>query len=448
MWNPKSWRFVGIFLLLQPIMHAQTVVDEVVAVVGSQVILRSEVETRAFQMEADERGNRTRKVDRCEVLEDMVIQKMLVMQGELDSVEVTDEMVEDELQRRIAQTAAQVGGEKRLEQMMGKTVDQLKEDSRPNIYEQLMVERMQMDITGSVRVTPSEVEAFFRSMPSDSLPPVPGEVELAQVALIPEIREEEKERVKQELMDIRKDLLSGSNFCIKAKFYSQDPGSAENCGELGYVKREDLVPEFSAVAFGLEVGQISEPVETQYGFHIIEKLGQRGQYASFRHILIKPEVALDDLIAAEEKLNTLLVKYDTLEFKTLAFRFSQDESSSANGGKLTNPRTGGTRFMMEELDPPTLRLIQGLSEGQISDPQIATNQTGDKMVRVIKVVKKIEPHVANLRQDYNKIQQAALSEKKVKVLREWVSRREDDLYLNLTGYLEQCPALKKWHQAP
>lgn len=448
MWATQTLK--GLFRILSVLfisvsIHAQTVVDEIVAVVGASPILQSDVEIRSFQMEADERGNRVRTVSRCEVLEDIVIQKILVAQAVLDSVIIEEDEVNAEIDRRINMQVAQAGGRERLEKLMGRTLDDLRADIRDNVNEDLVIQRMQFKITGEVQVTPSEVKTYFDRIPKDSLPLIPGEVELSHIAVIPKVREEEDRRVVQALEKLKSELEKGSSFCIKAKFYSEDPGSAENCGELGFMKREDLVPEFSAAAFSLEPKQISEPVKTQYGYHIIELLDKRGQYANFRHILMRPKVSLTDLVEAEEKLNGIIQNLDSVPFSELAIRFSDDEETANNGGRLLNPNTGAGRFMLEELDPATYQLLASLNEGQHSKPQVSVTSQGQKMVRVLYVQKRIDAHTASLEQDYARIQQAALNEKKMEVLKGWIEKRKKNLHISVLGYSENCPELRKWN---
>lgn len=448
MWeNPTIKYLVSILVLLclPSGIRAQTVIDEIVAVVGASPVLQSDVEIRSFQMEADERGNRVRSVSRCEVLEDILIQKILVAQAVLDSVIIEDDEVDSEIDRRINMQVAQAGGRERLEKLMGRTLDDLRLDIRDNVYDDLVIQRMQFKITGEVQVTPSEVKKYFDRIPKDSLPLIPGEVELSHIALIPEVREEEDKRVLQALEKLKSELEKGSSFCIKSKFYSEDPGSAENCGELGFMKREDLVPEFSAVAFSLEPKQISSPVKTQFGYHIIELLDKRGQYANFRHILMRPKVSLTDLVQAEERLNRLLPQLDSLPFSELAIRYSEDKETANNGGRLMNPNTGSGRFMLEELDPTTYQLLANLSEGQHSKPQVTVHSQGQKMVRVVFVQKRIEAHTASLEQDYARIQQAALNEKKMEVLKNWIEKRKKNLHISVLGYSDSCPELRKWN---
>jgi peptidyl-prolyl cis-trans isomerase SurA len=436
--------FLGLFLF-QTGLNAQTVVDEIVAVVGASPILKSDVEIRSFQMEADERGNKVRAVSRCEVLEDILIQKILVAQAVLDSVIIEDDEVSAEMDRRINMQVAQAGGRERLEKLMGRTLDDLRLDIRDNVYEDLVIQRMQYKITGEVKVTPSEVKKYFDRIPKDSLPLIPGEVELAHIALIPEVRDEENKRVLQVLEKMKIELEKGSSFCIKSKFYSEDPGSAENCGELGFMKRDDLVPEFSAVAFGLDPKQISNPVKTQFGYHLIELIEKRGQYANFRHILMRPKVALSDLVEAEERLNGIIRKLDSVSFYDLAIQYSDDKETANNGGRLMNPNTGSGRFMLEELDPSTYQLVASLSQKQHSKPQVSVTSDGRKMVRVLYVERRIDAHTASLEQDYARIQQAALNEKKMEVLKAWIDKRKKNLHINVNGYIETCPELRLWN---
>jgi peptidyl-prolyl cis-trans isomerase SurA len=295
--------FLWISSLFWTVTFSQPIVaDEIVAVVGPEIILRSDVEIQALQYESDAM-RKGQIASRCEILEDMLFRKMLVFQAELDSIELNKGEIEAEVERRIMMLTMQVGSKEKLEKLMGRSMDKLVEDLRPTVREQLLIQRVQATVIGQVTVTPAEVRSFYEGIPSDSLPLIPAETKMAHLVVKPTVRPEEREKVIKALRKIREEIKMGSSFCLKAKFNSIDKGSAPQCGELGFVRREDLVPEFAGVAFTLTPGEISDVVESPYGFHIIELIEKRGEYANFRHILMRPKVTVDDLALAEERLN-------------------------------------------------------------------------------------------------------------------------------------------------
>lgn len=425
----------------------KTLIDEVVAVVGSEIILRSEVEQQANQMYVQGYVEANDFNTLCDVLEEMVFQKMMLTQAQLDSLQVSEEQVEQELNRRVQYFIQQIGGREKLEQYMGKSIEQMKNDFRETIKNQLLVNQMQQKITGSVKVTPSEVKDFYHNIPKDSLPYIPAELQIGQIVIIPPIREEEKQRIIRELNEIRDQILSGSKFSLKARIYSQDPGSAEQGGELGFLRREDLVPEFAGAAFSLKEGEVSEVIETEYGFHIIQLIEKRGELANFRHILMKPKVNPIDLRNAEKKLDSIynLIKSKKITFQKAAELYSMDEDTRNNGGLLINMSAGGgTKFTPDELDAFTYQAISGLKVGEMTRPMVYDMYSGKKAVRILYLVSKTEPHVADLRTDYQRIMQAALANKQNKAMEQWIFSKKDELYVRIDNAFKDCDFKVKW----
>lgn len=426
-------------------------IDEIISVVGSEIILRSEVESQAEQMVMEGMGERN-KFTFCRVLEDMIYQKMMLEQARFDSLNVTDEQVESELGRRMDYFVRQFGGRDKMEEYLGKTIDQLKDEFRKSVKDQLMIQQMQGSITGRAKVTPSEVKDFFNAIPKDSLPYIQSEVQIGQIILIPPVRKEEKERIVKELTKIRQEILDGGKFSLKAIRYSDDQGSAANGGELGFMRREDLVPEFSGVAFGLQdPTQVSEIVESEYGFHIIQLIEKRGEYANFRHILMQPKVFSFDI---EKKINTMdsiltLIKKENISFNKAVELYSEDVDTKNNGGVMVNPYTGGSMFSMDELskiDVNTFRIVEKLDVGKFSDPHLYELPGGKKAVRILYLMKKTEPHVADLSTDYPKIQQMALVDKQEKLLLKWVNGAKYDFYIRIEEEYHDCNFKVNWFE--
>lgn len=430
-----------------PSFSQKTLIDEIVAVVGSEIILRSEVEQQANQMYVQGYVETNDFNTLCDMLEEMVFQKMMLAQAQLDSLQVSEDQVEQELNRRVQYFIQQIGGREKLEQYMGKSIEQMKSDFRETIKNQLLVNQMQQKIIGSVKVTPSEVKDFYHSIPKDSLPYIPAELQIGQIVIIPPIREEEKQRIKRELNELRDQILAGSKFSLKARIYSEDPGSAEQGGELGFLRREDLVPEFAGAAFSLKEGEVSEVIETEYGFHIIQLIEKRGELANFRHILMKPKVNAADLRNAEKRLDSIynLIKNKEITFQKAAETYSMDEDTRNNGGLLINMSGGGgTKFSMDELDAYTYQAVSGLKVGEMTRPTVYEMYGGKKAVRVLYLVSKTEPHVADLSTDYQRIMQAALANKQNKAMEQWVFSKKDELYVRIDNAFKDCDFKVKW----
>lgn len=434
-------------LFFTGLLQAQrTIVDEIVAVVGTEVILRSEVEQQAQQMYVQGYIEKNDTNAICTVLEDIIYQKMMLSQAQFDSLKVDDEQVEQELNRRVQYFIQQIGSREKLEQYLGKSIEQMKADFRESIKNQLLVNQMQQKIIGNIKVTPSEVKDFYNGIPTDSLPYVPAEVQIGQIVIIPPIKDDEKIRIKKELNEIREQILAGSKFSLKARIYSEDPGSAEKGGELGFLRREDLVPDFAGAAFSLKEGDVSEVVETEYGFHIIQLIEKRGELANFRHILMKPKVNSADLLKAEIRLDSIYraIKLGEISFQKAAEQYSMDEDTRNNGGLLINPSDGGTRFSLDDLDAYTYQYVSGLKAGDMTKPVAYEMHGGKKAVRVLYLLTRIEPHVASLTTDYQRIMNAALAFKQNKAMEAWVFSKQDELYVRIDETFKNCTFKVRW----
>jgi peptidyl-prolyl cis-trans isomerase SurA len=315
---------------------------------------------------------------------------------------------------------------------------------RTEMRNQLLAERMQGNITGKASVTPSEVQAFFKSIPKDSLPYFNAEVEIRELIYKPKVNAVEKASAKARMEDLRKRLEAGEDFATLAKKYSDDPGSGAQGGDLGWQKRGTFVPAFEAMCYNLEKNVLSPIVETEFGFHVIQLLERRGNLIHVRHILIKPEITTADLDAAKAKLDsvrTMIVK-DSLPFGIAVKRFGDKEAQSYNNdGRITNPRSGNTFFEVADLETDIFFAIDGLKVGTITEPTSFKAQDGSKYFRLILLQSRSKPHKADLKQDYNKIQQAALEQKKSTFTEKWVLDRLRSTYMSIDPMFEDCPNL-------
>ncbi len=372
---------------------------------------------------------------------------MLLDQASKDSLDVGDDQVESEMDRRMAYFVMQAGGEKELEAYLGMTIPEIKKNFRENIRKQLLIQQMQQKIISRVKITPNEVKNFYKQIPKDSLPLVPSEVEYAQIVLRPKPTSIEIQAARQKPQKIRDDIARGSSFCLKAKLESEDLGSAQNCGELGFLRREDLVPEFSAAAFRLKTSsEISEVVETEFGFHIIQLIEKRGELANFRHILIRPKTNDLELQKAATTLDSLslILKSDSTQFANLAQKHSTDVDTRFNGGKVVNPRTGNTRFREEELDPYARVEIMQLNPGQISEAHLFQLQTGETGFRIVSLLNRTQPHVADLKNDYQIIEEAAIADKQADAIAKWIEKKQEEIYIRIGDNFKSCDFRNTW----
>ncbi|MGE0637571.1 MAG: peptidylprolyl isomerase [Bacteroidia bacterium] len=415
-------------------------VDKIIAVVGSNIIMMSDVEAQYLQILGQ--GYAEDPTIKCDLLEELLFQKLLVNQARLDSVEVSDDQVEEELDRRLRYFIGQIGSEEKLEAYYKKSIVEIKDDFRELIRDQLLGQNMQYKITGEVKVTPAEVRDYFSKIPSDSLPYINVELEIGRIVKKPIISKKEKDVAKARAEELRQRILDGAKFETMAKLYSEDPGSAEKGGELGFFGRGNMVPEFEALAFSLQGKEISEVFETEYGFHFLQVIERRGEQVNARHILITPKTSEGDLTGSKILLDSIydLLMKDSLTFAEAAEKFSDDEADKNNGGIVTNPQTGSTRFEMDQLssiDPTLFLTIDKLQVGEFSKPIITSAADGKQAYSIILLKSRTEPHKANLRDDYQKIQTAASTMKESNLVREWIEKkiattyvRIDDAYLN------------------
>ena len=423
-------------------------IDKVIAQVGSELILLSDVETEYNYLKSMNQvsGDETK----CMILEQIMAQKLLIDQAKLDSIEVSDDQVDGQLTLRMDAILRQMGGDEELfKQYYGKSVAEMKEIYREDIKNKLMAESMQQSLLDNITVTPSEVVEFFKSIPKDSLPYFNSEVELAQIIIAPQINSKEKQRAYETAKDIKARLDKGEDFGVLAKKYSEDPGSANNNGDLGWVKRGTFVPKFEAAAYGLKKGEISDIIETEFGYHIIQLIERRGNSIHAKHILIKPDITLDDLNKAKAKLDsirTLIVK-DSMKFEVAVKRFSDKKSRSYNNnGRMTNPATQTTFYEMKDLPPDIYFAIEGLKPGDITSVMETTNEAGETRFQIIKVLTKTEPHRASLKEDYSRIQNFAKASKKNEYINNWIAKKIKTTYIKIDDEYRKCPNLMKWYE--
>lgn len=432
------------FLTLLPLQAQEKTIDEVVAVVGDKMILLSDIENQYLQQRL-QGGIQGAHAIRCEILENLLFQKLLIDQAVLDSVEVSDSHVDAEMDRKLRYFIAQIGSREKLEAYYKKSIPEIKEEFRELIRDQMIVETMQSNITKDIKITPSEVKAYFRRIPQDSLPLINAEVEIGHIVKQPPISPEEKLRVRQQLLDLKERILKGERFAALAALYSEDPGSAAKGGDIGFYSRGELFPPYEAAAFALKEGEISDVVESEAGYHIIQLVARRGEMIQTRHILIVPKVNPEDLAKARQDLDNVLalIRMDSLTFEKAASLHSDDPSKNS-GGMLINPLTGTARFEMNQLDPSLFFIIDKMEAGQISDPVLMKTEKGGQAYRIVLLKVRTTPHRANLTEDYVKIQDWALQDKQTRALQSWMDKKMASTFIHINERYMDCGFRFTW----
>ena len=433
------------------------VIDRVVAVVGRNIILQSDVESQyqQYRMQGSIQGSSQDL--HCAILEELLFQKLMLNQAEMDSLTVTDAEVEAELTRRISDLVGRAGSQERLESIFNKTMTQIKDELRRLVREKSLQDQVRSNILNGVVVTPAEVRAFYQSLPEDSIPMVETQYQIVQIVKRPPISIDEKLAVKEQLYQIRRRILDGeSTFSTMAVLYSEDPGSARRGGELGFTGRGEFAPEFENVAFNLREGEISEVVETQFGFHIIQLIERRDNLVNCRHILMTPKVPVEALERAQHELDSAarLIRQGTLTFEEACRQFSDDESKT-NGGYIVNPIMGGYNIGLADIQElenyngfqefKNLAVsINRLAEGVVSDPLPMTTSDNKDAFRLVMVKQVIPAHKANLTDDYALIQSWALNKKNQDVISAWIMSQARRAFIRIDEDYFDCDFQFEW----
>lgn len=432
-------------ILCTLLMAVQTVaqdnvIDEVVWVIGDEAILKSDVEqSRIYFMMS---GQTMEGDPNCVIPEQLAIQKLFMHQAVIDSIEVTEQEVLNEVEREITMRVNQIGSREKLEEYFGKTSTQIREELRETIHDRMVVEKMQQELFGNIKLTPSEVRRGFANMKSEEIPYVPTQVEVQIITLQPEIPLEEIERVKSELRDYTERINSGeAQFSTLAVFYSQDPESARRGGELDFFGRGEMVPEFSAVAFNLtEPGKVSKIVETEFGFHIIQLIEKRGDRVRARHILRKPEVPMESMNASLARLDTIAndIRSGKLSFND-AVAFSADKNTRKNFGLMSNEMTLSSRFELQELPQEVAKVVYEMKVGDISTPFVMIDKkTGKEVCAIVKLKNRVEGHKATPSEDYQVIKDVMIAKMKQQKLEDWIREKQKTTYVRINENWCDC----------
>jgi peptidyl-prolyl cis-trans isomerase SurA len=410
----------------------QQVLDRVIGVVGKYPILLTDLQNAMVEREKE-----GAPADRCQTLEMLVYQKLLVAQADKDSITVTDAEVDTELDRRMAYFIHQFGSEEKLEKFYGKRTNVLKDELRSDVQEQLLADKMEAKVHGDVKLTPAEVREFYNAIPEDSLPLIGSEVELQQLVKKPVFSAQAKKEARELLDSYRQRVVNGqSSMSTLARLYSEDPGSAMEGGLYTNVPKGRMDPSFESVAFRLKKGEISQVFESSYGFHFIELVQRKGELLDLRHILIVPKITNSDFIRCKKSLDSIYaeIKAGRIGFEEAVTKFSDDDETRQNHGLMINPQTASTRYDHEtlaQIDPKLVALVTELEPGQVSAPMEFAGPDGKPGYRLLKLKNRIDPHKSNLKEDYQKLLLLASASKKRAMVRDWIKTKSKQTYIRL-----------------
>lgn len=423
-------------------LHAQNnIIDEVVWVVGDEAILKSQVEEQYRSMQYD--GQKIDGDPYCVIPEQIAIQKLFMHQAKLDSITVSDAQVFQEVERKLNYFIANIGSKEKVEEYFNKPMSELREEMAEMVREQGIVQEMQRQLVKDIKITPSEVRRFFSGLPSDSIPYIPTQVEVQIITINPKIPQQEIDNIKARLREYSERVTKGeTEFSTLAILYSEDPGSARMGGELGFMGRAQLVPEYADVAFNLnDPKKVSKIVETEFGYHIIQLIEKRGDRINTRHILLKPKVS-------EKELNNSIVRLDSLrnditsgkfKFEEAAQFLSQDKNTRNNQGLMVNSENGTTKFQMSELPQEIAKVVNTMNAGDISQPFIMMDQKKGKEVAVlVKLRSRVEGHKANMSDDYQTLKAIVEEKKKTDILNEWLAKKQSETYIRIKEGWRNC----------
>jgi peptidyl-prolyl cis-trans isomerase SurA len=413
------------------------IIDRVVAVVGDFNVLQSDIEQQYLQMKMS--GMYVPSDARCQIFNQLIEQKLLMAQAKIDSVEVGPDMVELQMQARMDYFISQFGSEKEMESYFNKSIFDIKDDLREAIHEQMVTNQVRSSITKDVTTIPSDVKSYYRSLDPDSIPYINTEVELAQIVAYPAYSEEAIFEVKERLLELRRRVQEGEDFGTLAILYSED-GSASRRGEIGFMMRSELDKAYAEAAWSLKEGQVSKIVESAFGYHIIQLIERRGDRANTRHILLKPKADANAKQKAIHKLDSLVtvIRADSISFDMAAKRYSEDNRTSVNGGLIVNPMTMAATFELDQLPTRDYYLIRNMEVGDISEPYESTDHNNKVCYKILLLKNRIEPHRANLKQDYLLLQNMALQQKNREVMQEWYKEKKASTYIRVDNSFKDC----------
>src|SRR5664279_3605766 len=443
----KFWlTLICLFLPGVFIANSQVLVESVAAIVGNEVIYLSDLENAISDLRRN--GNKT-PVDqlKCSVFQELLVSKLFMDQARIDSIKVTDDAVEGDLNMRMNDAIRTAGSEEALVAYFKKSMLEIRRDIRKKLLEDQVVGEVQSKISKNITITPVALKKFYNSVPKDSLPVVPAKYALSIIQIDPPDNDENKAEARQRLLDIRSQILAGKSFSVLARLYSEDPVSAKEGGEIGFMVRGELEKPYAEAAFSLTKNTVSKIVETKFGFHIIQLIDRKGDMVNTRHILIRPKVKPVQSEKAMLRLDSIanLIRKDSIKFEAAAVRFSTHKDSRINGGKLvsSNPSSRIKWFTLEELNPEMYVKIREMKVGEISDPFKTTDESNNEVFRIVKLDNVLPAHSANLKDDYQSLYDDALVKERANVFDVWVKNKISITYVKISEEFKSCNFLQK-----
>lgn len=423
------------------VCRAQTVIDEVIWIVGDEAILLSEVEEQRLRAQYEQQSIAGDPY--CVIPEQLAIQKLFLHQAELDSISANESTVNHQVEMQLNYYISQIGSKEKMEEYFRKTSSEIREELQTTVRQQMIIQQMRQKLTANIKPTPAEIRRFYNSLPADSIPMVPAQVEVQILSFEPKVPIEETERVKSTLRDFTERVNSQStDFAMLARLYSEDIESAKRGGELGFVGKGQLVPEFAEVAFNLtDPKRVSRIVQTEYGYHIIQLIEKRGERINCRHILLRPRVSNIDKQNSLQLLDSIegLINDGTITFEEAVLRYSQDKDTHMNAGLMMNPQTGASKFEFQDLPSEVAKQLYNMSEGEMSKPFIMMDQTKNKEVcSIVKLKSKTGVHKANLVDDYQVIRQMYENKLADELIDKWIQKKQKETYIEIKPDWRGC----------
>lgn len=438
----KKFLIFSVLVLQMSSLYSQSnMVDGVVWIIGDQAIFKSEVEEQRIRLQME--GSRIEGNPYCIIPEQLAIQKLFLHQAKIDSVVVNEGQVESQVNMRVNDFLSKIGSKEKLEEYYGKPLNEIKEDMRTIMREQMAIQEVQQKISSAIKVTPSDVRLFYNSLPEDSIPVIPASVEVQILTLEPAISLAEREATKERLREFAERVNSGNaDFSVLARLYSDDTESAKLGGDLGFFGRGVMVPEFTNVAFGLqEVGKVSRVVETEFGYHIIQLVERRNDRVRCRHILLRPRVSSEVKIETFDRLDSInnLIRTSKLVFEQAVTIYSSDKNTRLNSGLMSNPNTSASRFEYQDLPPEIAKQVYSMKVGDISEPFTMIDQTlGREVYAVVKLKSKLDNHKANMTDDYQALKAFCENVKRNEVLEKWIADKIKETYIYIDPLWQDC----------
>lgn len=436
----SSFFLAGLLAISLPVLAQDKMIDQIVAVVGKNIILKSEIENMLIDQQQN--GVTSEGDMRCEILENLLIQQLLVAEADLDTnIVITDSQVNERMEQQVQYYVSRLGSEQEVERVYKKSIIDLKSSWQEAIRTSLKTQRMQSTIVEKVTTTPSEVRVFYKGLRQDQIPEIEEQIEYAQITVQPKISDVEDERVKAQLRDFKRRIENGeSSFAGLAMTYSEDPGSVNRGGELDYFPRNGLDPAYSSAAFNLKGDKISNVVKSERGYHIIQVIDRKGELIKTRHILMKPKVSDEALKNALSQIDSIadFVRRGTVKFDAAAARWSYDKSSRNAGGLVFNGETGETKWKLTELDPDVSKVVTKMNINEISKPFLTRDENGQPVYKIVKLIERTPAHKANVRDDYLFLSERFLEKKKEDTFMKWISDKQKATYIHLDNTYLNC----------